>query len=1504
MNTRTLLALASLAALGCACVATAQVTPQVIFRDTFDVSAPSDDLDFEAATRQTGLVAPRTYSVTGTPQLGQADALNQLRMPSGSYVCVNHNFVEGGTYSIEFDLDPGIDDLGSPLAGDWCAVVLGASMQNPFVFSSDGLGILFRNNGNIEVWETQAQGVVYSGTGDVAIPTDQPFHVKLDVVAADFRGSPATIRMSINGQQARIDPTTLEHVKATGLHGNYVTFEAYADAPNAWVNAFDNLTITATPCVRTDLDFANAVAGQQTDPIAVSIPAQLNASQPVAITVRSLDPSLATPVGADPSGALKLNFTAGGPTVQTFKILGLKAGATSVVVDAPAGACSLGRVDVIVAAGVGVPEMVFSDTFDVTAPTFDINAENTGGRQAGSAAVLDYREPADNAPGGLYDEYSAINTDTSSGKLYLTATGLTWVAPDYNFVDGPEFAIEFTLDPSVLDPDRLSGDWAAVVFGASAPGSWVNASDGIGVLFRSNGGYQIFDGATAVYTSTVEETLPAGELRVRIAASTVDFMGTRPATVALYVNDTQVKMAPQDLAYTKPAGFRGNYVTLEGYAASGLYWIYAFDDFKVTAQACVHAQPSRIDFAPGSTSANLTVKVPAAFNTGKSGTVRLVSRNPSVATLAGATAGELTLTFVAGAAAQQTVEVVAVNSGATVIDLYNDQGICTGDPIQVTVRAGLVLNPSFESNYNPTSPSYGVVNAWRPGAGGGGVNQANGPFHDNGAIPDRNRVMFIQGSGMASQTITGLTPGKTYWVQLRYNARNCCGGPTVGMTVRFDGTDLGVVDAITPVLASNPYRFRSFPFTPAAESGLLEIVSSVSGDGTLLVDAVTIVQRDDGNVVVQNPSFEASGTLPGVGVIARLSGWALEGAAGVDIAGGLFADNGVVPDQDLVAFIQGPGALTQTLVGLVSGQIYKVTFAYNAGSSGTPHLKATADATVLLDTDVTAVGTGKAFARATASFRATASSAILRIEQTAPGTPVLLLDDVRIEGQSINIPCLEVNRASLQLAVGQIATALAVTVPPEFVAAGSASVTVTSDDPAVADCEGAVGGALTLTFSPFADLTQVVPVRGLKRGATTLRFANSLDVCFNRVSTSVLVLSSFVRNPSFEDNSNTGWPGYGPLDSWTSEGGGNTGTNNKNDTPGNRPFLDNGSAPDRNQVALLQTSKTIRQEIVGLTTGKNYWVQFFYNARNMAAGAQLDMSVVFDYGELAYISAVAPVGGVNPFHFGQAAFTPMATSGVLDINSIAVSGDVTLLLDGVCIVQRDADQIVVKNPSFEASGIVPEPGFIQSAAIAGWDSGGGQRGVNQYGVGPFADNGVNPDQDSVVFLEGAGTYISQTLEGLATGENYTVTFAANAHSTSAPRLKVTFDDQVLVDDAIAPVGGANPYTVKSGVFRANGAIGVLRFEQTALGDHTVLLDNVTVAPGGTLPERITLSVRMADTTGVRLAWPASAMGFSLWSTDALGGSWSVVTLPVVIENTEQAVYVPASSLANFYRLKK
>lgn len=248
--------------------------------------------------------------------------------------------------------------------------------------------------------------------------------------------------------------------------------------------------------------------------------------------------------------------------------------------------------------------------------------------------------------------------------------------------------------------------------------------------------------------------------------------------------------------------------------------------------------------------------------------------------------------------------------------------------------ASFVANPSFELNYNAVAPGYSAIQNW---TGGSGVNQSTGPFHNTGTpVPDGLRVGFQQGSGMMSQVISGLTPGKRYWIQFHYDARACCGG-SIDISVRWNGVELDKTGSVQPSSGGAPYKFRNVSFEAAAASGTLSFVTTASGDASVCYDAVTLVQRDPGNAVVMNPGFEAGGDSAAL----PLAGWTVTGSAGVNRSpSGILANNGAVPEQDHVVCLRYQNsAISQTVSGLVPGRVYTVSAAVNARTGNQPVLR-------------------------------------------------------------------------------------------------------------------------------------------------------------------------------------------------------------------------------------------------------------------------------------------------------------------------------------------------------------------------------------------------------------------------------------------------------------------------------------------------------------------------------------------------------------------------------------
>ena len=755
-----------------------------------------------------------------------------------------------------------------------------------------------------------------------------------------------------------------------------------------------------------------------------------------------------------------------------------------------------------------------------------------------------------------------------------------------------------------------------------------------------------------------------------------------------------------------------------------------------------------------------------------------------------------------------------------------------------------VLNPSFENNYaGPGNNAQSITPDGWSTSGAWGVDQAGDAFYNSGTlIPDRDRIAYVWHDGTLSQEISGLTPGKQYWLQFWYQGRNCCGG-TMSVQVSFDGSPIGAISGVERVTGA--FEFVNLAFTPTNDTGTVAITTTVVGDASANFDGVNIVQRDPGNVVLMNPSFEASGpptattaTLPAAdsGEIikpALLAGWQWDtnqsGTYGISLAGGVYADNGAIPDQDLVGFIAGPGSLSQTVSNLVVNTAYKLSFAYNSQSAGAAnaHLQVIVSGAALDDENVAPVGGSNPYHTKTVTFTPTNGTVAISFAQINPnGT--LLLDDVRLVGQVASQSPLTISPSALLLAGTQLGQ-FQVTVPASFLASSSADINITSGGPTVFEIVGAdTNGVLALHFAQGATNVQTFQVVGVGNRSASLGVSATTGLEVVGLPT-VEVFTSFVLNPSFEYSG----PGVTPIPAWS--GGAVV-----EDASG--PDLDNGIIPDQAQAAVLQGSNSLRQQIYAFSPGENYWLQFRYNASesDSQGGAYgIDLKVKLGGGLLAGITNIVPAGfslGDVPFYFTNIVFVPTNVSELLEFDTTpSVPGTTpALLLDAVSMVQRDADEVVIENPSFEASG---EP---YSGRMAGWSVTGGYT-LNYYPGDNVADNGLTPDQSEVLALW-HGCTASNMISGLIVGQAYTLSYGVNQRICcgGASTCDVGFGDiPLLLGQPVTPVGDDNPYLTQYLTFTNDAPSNVLGFVTYNVGgDASIMLDNIKLVPGLRVPPQV------------------------------------------------------------------
>ena len=570
-------------------------------------------------------------------------------------------------------------------------------------------------------------------------------------------------------------------------------------------------------------------------------------------------------------------------------------------------------------------------------------------------------------------------------------------------------------------------------------------------------------------------------------------------------------------------------------------------------------------------------------------------------------------------------------------------------------------------------------------------------------------------------------------------------------------------------------------------------------------------------------------------------------------------------------------------------------------------MQVTANGVLLDNESVAPVGGSNPYHFNTVSFTPTNSTVTISFAQTN-STATLLLDNIRLIGAVAPQYSMTMSPSALDLNKNQIST-VQVTVPQGYLSSSPPfQINVSLGNTTVAQIVGAgAGGVLTLNFQGTSNV-QTFQVMGLSRGATAVLAAVPVDLIVAQL-TGINVFTSFVLNPSFEDS----LAGFTPIPGWS---GGAT----VEDASG--PDYDNGMLPDRTQLAVLQGSNSLSQQIFNFATGGTYWLQFEYNASfsDSQSGANgINLNVKLGGKVLATINNILPAGfsvGDVPFYFTNLTFVPTNASELLEFDTTPTVAGTTpaLLLDAVSMVQRDTNDIVIENPSFEASGEGPGPGYL-SPPMAGWQIyGPNGSGINWTPGDPFGDNGLTPDQGEVVWINRLGT-ATATINNLIMNQVYTLSYAVNQRQygyvggTTSLVYSVTFGDlNLLTDQPLYPVGDDNPFQMQYLVFTNDAASQQLQFSVNNPGseDVTFLLDNVRLQPGIQMPPHPKLFARLSNGQVIISwpQWPVSVAGSVLQQTSTLPGPWINTAAIVTMQGSTNVVTITPSNPSMFYRLNQ
>lgn len=634
-------------------------------------------------------------------------------------------------------------------------------------------------------------------------------------------------------------------------------------------------------------------------------------------------------------------------------------------------------------------------------------------------------------------------------------------------------------------------------------------------------------------------------------------------------------------------------------------------------------------------------------------------------------------------------------------------GACAATCLAASAVFGQTIpNPSFEADTFTVFPGYISGNTAITGWTGTpadrvGLNPSGGsPFANNGTIPDGNQVAFIQCNvsdpgtpSTLSTTISGLTPGTTYRVTFRANARTDTVANTPNVKVYIDGTAVfvpggGLVDGLSTraVGTTLPYFTIAFEFTAAAASQTLAIVNDASpGDHTLLVDDFRIAPASGRWAVEPWNSNADSGVDAtyfythaynfGTAANATINGIPFTGVGGAaPSVPGKFSTTffaSLYGDNDPNAFdFSGEGSETLannfvyggnvpagsfqsiSLTGLVPNTEHVFTI-YSVGWED-PRLDARW-VTFSFGNDYLTINQDDFFNNfgIRISYRYTSDengNATFRISPLIQNTTFHAYGFSNREAES----------------------RLAISGHPRgaIVSPGvSQTFTVTASGLPVLEYKWRLNGN---EINGATEASYTIPsVSATDAGLYDVIVSNPSGSLTSQVAR-LTVGNIAIANASFELGAELFfiWPGYvsgnGPIANWNALGG--HGLNPVQDGTGRSPFADNGAIPHGAQVAFLQDNGALSQMLSGFTVGGHYYVHYYENARggnSPALEVQVGGNVVMP------ARVITSVGGGNPYReVSSAMFTASATDLELSfIKSNPLGGDNTALIDNVAIIQ-------------------------------------------------------------------------------------------------------------------------------------------------------------------------------------------------------------------------------------------
>gem|GEM_PF-446857 len=645
--------------------------------------------------------------------------------------------------------------------------------------------------------------------------------------------------------------------------------------------------------------------------------------------------------------------------------------------------------------------------------------------------------------------------------------------------------------------------------------------------------------------------------------------------------------------------------------------------------------------------------------------------------------------FVNGTAVRGPLQFSGSNPSISYVGLgVNNTAVGTVDNLSLTSAPDpttFLVNPSFENNTFAVSPGQVVSNTAITGwsvrdTARGGLNPAGGAnaIAQNGAVPDGTNVLWLQATNLLSTVLNGLTPGTTYTLNFRANAKTASGTTNrPNLRVALDNSP-GLFDAaqVNPVGGANPYHYIALDFTASSASHTLYITNDQATTNYLLLDNFSI------NVSTTRWSYAI---------------WTNDASSGVDNSKNYthaynFGGNSA-PDTTIngVTF-RGIVGANPSLPGelLTSG----LTSAYTSD-----------DANV-----VTTNGGGSA--NLAKRFVYSGNPAVFAIQGLVPGRQyVATIYGVGWEAKSASRPVTWVagsdrmsinedqfdNNYGIRVSYAYTAPASGVMYFTNFPIIFTTSIAtfhtyglanyeaVAQNEPVIGlnpqdrtavpgsmvSFSGTAGGARPLSYRWLSNGVEVAGqtnryltltnVDASAAGTYALWVSNSFGMATSAVANLTIDTAFYtIVNPSFEMDFFPQPPGAingnQTISGWTANDPAKAGLN---PAGGLFSYANNGAVPDGQQVAWLAGgSGTLSTLLSGLTPGENYRLNFRVNGN-----ASPNLRVALDGTTIMNLNAVKSVGGTNPYVYVACHFNASSETHTLWLTNDAAAATYVLLDD-------------------------------------------------------------------------------------------------------------------------------------------------------------------------------------------------------------------------------------------------